>query len=210
MLSGTTGGLCARVAGALLGFVLFFSWGCAGSPAIKSFLRKDVDLTYVRTVGVLPFELQGGSSGIAEQAREITITQVLGTGVFDVVDKGRVDSALKEEGIEKTQTVDPAAMKRLGQRLKVQAFLLGSVDQAGDIRAGASVYPEVTLTLRLIDSEAGVLLWQASGRGTGYSLTDRLFGTGSKNSFQVTLDLLARLFSTLRAPARAPAQAPAQ
>jgi len=181
----------------LLGVSLLSVAGCGGQQASKAFLREEVDLSYIKTIAVLPFEGQGGGQGVAAKAREITITEVLATGVFDVVDKGRVDSALRAEAIDSVQAIDPTTMRRLGQRLKVQAFLLGSVDQAGDIRVGSAVYPEVTLTLRLVDAEAGLLLWQASGRGSGYSLMDRLFGLGAKNSFEVTLDLLERLLGTL-------------
>lgn len=168
--------------------------GCGARPQVKSFLRQDVNLGYIRTVAVLPFEQQAGA---AEQIREIAITQVLASGLFDVLDKGRVDSALAEEAVERGRPIDPPTLRRLAQRLGVQAFLLGSVDQAGDARAGTSVYPEVTLTLRLVDAENGVLLWQASGRGSGYSLADRLFGLRPRNSFEVTLDLLSRLLRTL-------------
>lgn len=168
--------------------------GCGARPQVQSFLRPEVNLGYIRTVAVLPFEQQAGA---AEQIREIAMTQLLASGLFDVLDKGRVDSALREEAIERGMPLDNPTLRRLGQRLGVQAFLLGSVDQAGVSQAGGSVYPEITLTLRLIDAEAGTLLWQASGRGSGYSLADRLFGLNPKNSFEVTLDLLTRLLGTM-------------
>ncbi len=54
------------------------------------------------------------------------------------------------------------------------------------------------MTLRLIDSETGTLLWQASGRGSGFSMADRLFGMAPKDSFEVTMGLLEDLFKTIR------------
>lgn len=182
------------LSGVLLGAVVLALAGCGARPQVKAFVRPEVNLAYIRTVAVLPFEQQAGA---AEQIREIAITQVLASGLFDVLDKGRVDSALVEEAIARGNPIDNPTLRRLGQRLGVQAFLLGSVDQAGEGRAGSSTYPEVTLTLRLIDAEAGTLLWQASGRGSGYSLADRLFGLRPQNSFEVTLKLLDRLLGTL-------------
>jgi len=70
--------------------------------------------------------------------------------------------------------------------------------EQGTESLGASVYPEVNLTLRLLDAETGTLIWQATGRGSGYSLLDRLFGLAPKNHFQVTLELLERMLRTIK------------
>jgi TolB-like protein len=180
-----------KLVGTALLCVLLLTAGC-GSSLIKSYVRKNASLGSIRTVGVLPFE--GGQS--APRIRDFATTQLLTSKLFDVVDEGRLDSLLAEEGIAKGAPLDAATLKRLGQHLKVQAFLLGSVKESNETRGSAS-FPEVTMTLRLIDTETGTLLWQASGRGTGYSLGDRLFGLTPKDSFIVTMNLLRDLFATI-------------
>jgi TolB-like protein len=180
---------------ALSGMLLLLS-GCGGGSVTKSFMRKDASLAHIQTIAVPPFENLGGGTG-AERIREFTMTQVLATGLFDVADKGRVDSALRDEVIEPGTPLDPTTLKRLGQRLGVQAFILGSVELTSESR-GSAVFPEITMTLRLIDSETGTLLWQASGRGSGYSLADRLFGMAPKDPFRVTMGLLNKLLATIR------------
>ena len=175
----------------LAGMVLYLS-GCGTSSLVKSYMRENASLGHIQTVAVLPFE--GG--GNAPRIREFTMTQVLASGIFDVVDKGRVDNLLQEEGLDKGAPFDAATLHRLGQRLKVQAFIIGSVQQGMEARGSAS-FPEVTMTLRLIDAETGALLWQASGRGSGYSLMDRLFGLAPKDAFKVTMNLLRDLFNTM-------------
>lgn len=169
--------------------------GCGSGSASRSFMREDTSMAHIEKVAVLPFENLGG--GAERRIREMTMTQLLASGMFDVVDKGRVDSLLRDEALEPGMPLDEATLRRLGQRLGVQGFILGSVEQTTDAR-GNAVYPEIIMTLRLIDSETGVLLWQASGRGSGYSLADRLFGFAPKNSFQVTLKLLSHLLKTLQ------------
>ena len=73
----------------------------------------------------------------------MTITQVLANGLFDVVDKGLVDSALREEAVNlKNAPMDGATIKMIGQRLNVQAFLMGTIDYAGEIQRGASSYSQ--------------------------------------------------------------------
>jgi len=179
--------------GIILSGILLLLTGCGSGSITKSFLRENASLGHIQTVAVLPFE--GG--GDAPRIREFTMTQVLASGLFDVVDKGRVDNLLQQEAIAAAAPLDAATIRRLGQRLNVQAFILGSVKQDTDSRGSAS-FTQVTMTLRLVDSETGTLLWQASGRGSGYSLADRLFGMAPKDSFQVTMDLLKDLFATIQ------------
>jgi len=173
---------------------LAFLVGCGSQANLtQSYMRENASLSYVNTVAVMPFE--GGDR--APRIRELTTTQLLASGLVDVVDKGRVDSFMQQEAIPPNAALDNFTIKRLGESLKVDAILLGSVEQNENTR-GSSKYAEMIITLRLIDTETGLLLWQASGRGSGYSLSDRLFGFSPKDSFTVTLELLDALFSTLR------------
>ncbi len=175
----------------LIGLLVLLA-GCASRGSVESFNRADAGFAHIQAVAVLPFE----GSDAAPRVREFAMTQVLAQGLFDVIDKGRVDSFLAQEAIAPGTPLDAPTLRRLGQVINVQAFMLGSVEQGSDAR-GSAVYPEISMTLRLIDAETGVLLWQASGRGSGYSLADRLFGLAPKDHFQVTMDLLARLLATM-------------
>jgi len=177
--------------------VVLSLWGCA-SRSTHTYMRPESNLDYIRTIGVLPFENLGGGGGPAQRIRELAITEILASGLFDVVDKGRVDSLLREEALEPNAPFDSPTLKRLGQRLGVQAFVLGSVEQSEGSRAGGAVYPEIALTLRLIDCESGLVLWQSSGRESGYSVMDRLFGTEPKNAFLVSLELINRMLMTIQ------------
>jgi hypothetical protein len=175
----------------ILSSMLICLVGCSSGEMVKSYTRENTSLGYVKTVAVLPFE--GGNT---QRIREFAMTQMLTSGVFDVVDKGRVDIALQREVISPGAPIDPGTLKRLGRVLKVEAFIFGSVEQKIQSRGNAR-YPEVVMTLRLIDSETGTLLWQATGRGSGYSLADRLFGLAPKDEFLVTMDLLRELIDTI-------------
>ncbi|NDY41529.1 hypothetical protein G3N55_01500 [Dissulfurirhabdus thermomarina] len=170
---------------------------CGAVTGVRHFTREGTDLGYVQRVAVLPFETpeQGDFSG--ERARDFTITQGLAMGRFDVVDKGLVDSVLREEAVQPGTPLDLATLKRLGKRLNVQAFLMGTVDQEGEGKRGAFRFPEIALTLRLVDAGTGAVLWRASGHGSGYSLLGRLFGLAPRNSFQVGMDLVGDLLRTL-------------
>ena len=174
--------------------VLLFLFGCSSSniPS-QSFVRENINLDLIQTVAVMPFE--GG--GRAPRIRELAMTQLLATGRFDVVDKGHVDVFLQREAIPPGAPLDEFTLRRLGESLDVQAVLLGSVEQVNESR-GSSVFAEITMTLRLLKCDNGVVLWQASGLASGYSLSDRLFGFAPKDSFDVTMALLDELLGTMQ------------
>ena len=163
----------------------------------NSFLRENVDLGYVRKIAVLPMANNSNDEFAPERLRDITITQVLATGLFDVVDKGMVDGLLRQEAIDPAKPLTRQAMKLLAQRLGVQALLLGTVDFASETRRGSVVYPELSATLRLLEVEQGLIIWQASGHGSGDSLGRRLFGQASVDTFQTTVRLVNELLATL-------------
>jgi hypothetical protein len=71
------------------------------------------------------------------------------------------------------------------------------VEQTTDSR-GSAVFPEIVMTLRLIDGESGLILWQASGKKSGYSAAHRLIGVAPKDSFELTMELLRELFATMQ------------
>ena len=171
--------------------------GCANKQTSDSFIREDVDLGYIQRVAVLPLENHSDDKYAAKRARNVINTQILAMGLFDAAEQGVVDSVLRREAIEQADPIDLLTLKRLGQRLNVQAFVMGAVDQAGDVRRGSSTYPEVALTLRLLEAESGRILWQASGYRNGESLGRRLFGVAAVDSYKVTLALTRDLLATL-------------
>jgi hypothetical protein len=170
--------------------------GCSSKSISESFLREDVDFGFVQQVAVLPFENNSSSRFAAERSRDITITQVLAWGLYDVIEKGLVDNVMYEEAIDPGSPIDPLALKRIGQRLKVQAFLVGTLDMAGTAKVGSYTYPEMALTLRLLEADSGMILWQASGNYTGESFIGRLLGVKPGDEYQITLKLIRKLLSS--------------
>jgi hypothetical protein len=167
--------------------------GCSSGPMpIESFVRENTNIALIQKIAVLPFE----GAGRAPRIRELAITQLLANNIFDVVDKGVVDNLLKQEAIIAGAPLDIFTLRRLGESLDVPAVMLGAVEDNVNARGSAS-FPEITMTLRIVECETGQVLWQASGMGSGYSMSDRLFGMAPKDRFQVTMDLLYELMTTM-------------
>ncbi|MFH7319807.1 hypothetical protein ACHHRT_04245 [Desulfurivibrio sp. D14AmB] len=173
--------------------------GCAlhSERGGKSFVRENVDFGYIRQVAVLPLQNNSRDDFAPEMLRDILITRVFSQGLFDVVDKGLVDSLLRENAIEPGQALDSHLIKRLGQGLNAQALLLGTVDVAAEGRKGSVVYPELAMTLRLVDVDSGLVIWQAGGNASGDSLSRRLFGLSARDRYQVGNRLVKNLLRSL-------------
>ncbi len=179
----------------LLGCVLMY--GCGGGGSTRAFERENVDFNFVRKIAVMPFVNNSQDQYAPERVRDIVITEVLSLGIFDVIDKGVVDSALRDEAIEPDRPLDEQTIRRLSKRFGVQAVLLGTIDMAGKGRKGSVSYPELTITMRMVEGQSGLLIWQASGYGSGDSITRRLFGLSAHDDFTVTRDLVTELLYTI-------------
>jgi len=171
--------------------------GCGGKFDSKDYLRENVDMAAISRIAVLPFQNFTSDQFVAERTRDIATTQLLALGIADVVDRGLVDSVMTEEVIDPKLAIDQINMKRLGQRLNAQAFLLGTIDLAGEKRSGAIAYPVLGVTLRLVDAQAGMVIWQSSGRWTSETVSGRIFGLSPTDDFHVSLALLNRMLRSL-------------
>jgi hypothetical protein len=170
--------------------------GCGSRSASNSFVREDVDFSFIERIAVLPFTNNSADKFAPERARDLTITQVLQLGLFDTVEKVLIDNVMYEEGIEIDGPIDPLTLKRIGQRLNSQAVILGTVDLAESARLGSTNYPVMAMTLRLVEVNSGLILWQASGNTSGESFSGRLFGLKTDDPYQITNKLVRRLLRT--------------
>ena len=170
--------------------------GCGGKYTSEEFMREDVDFDSIRRVAVLPFLNHTEDRYAGQRARNIATTQILALGVADVVDRGIVDSVLLEEVIDASLPIDLLNLKRLGQRLNVQAFLLGSVDISSG-GAGSKGFPAVGITLRMVDSQASVVIWQASGSWDSETVGGRIVGATGADLYHVNLLLLKDMLKSL-------------
>jgi len=187
--------LCALL---LMG-VSFGLTGCGLSfmGKSKAYVRENVDFGFVQKIAVLPVENNSKDEFAPELVRDITITRILAMKLFDVTDKGLVDSFLREEAIDPGKPIDAATIKRLGQKLNVQSLLLTTLDISADSRKGTMSYPEMSVTLRMLEVETGMVIWQSGGHQSGDSIWRRLFGLAGRDKYQVTVSLVEDILHTI-------------
>jgi hypothetical protein len=157
-----------------------------------------MDFGAVRTVAVMPFQNLARETTAAERVRDVFATALLATGAMYVVPQGEVQRAIARGAVQSPTALATEDVIKLGQALKADALITGVVREYGEIRAGAASANVVALSVQMVETATGKVVWSASSTKGGVSLGDRLLGAGGTPMNQVTEaavdDLLDKLF----------------
>jgi hypothetical protein len=87
---------------------------------------------------------------------------------------------------------------KLGGIIKVQTIITGVVREYGEVRSGTTSANMISLSLQMIETETGKVVWTASSTKGGIRILDRLFGGGGQPMNVITekavYDLINKLF----------------
>lgn len=180
------------LAAALLAAILA---GCATPPTL--YIRPNADLSLIGTVAVLPFETTQQDRSAAEKVQRIFISELLSYGIFEVVEPGIVLRGLKNERIENTATMNAADIKKAGVALGAQALIFGTVIDFAETRLGSTPVPQVTIQLRLVDTESGATFWSVSQSRGGAGILTRLFGINTETPTEAARRLIQQEIGTI-------------
>ena len=169
---------------------------CASSRTTK-YLHPNVDLGAIKRVAVLPFENLTQERTAAEKTQKIFLTELLSLEAFEVVEPGQVTRELRAARIESVDALGPAELKKLGEGLKAQGIFIGAVVDYAETRSGTTPTPEVTIQLRLVETQTGVTVWSASRTRSGASASARLFGIGGQSLTESARQLIREELGTL-------------
>jgi hypothetical protein len=107
-----------------------------------------------RTIAVLELEGSGISKGEIKTLSEALRAEILKLNAYSVMERGRMDDILKEQGFQQAGVCDNSAcMVEIGQLLGVDAMIAGSIGKLG------STY---SLALRMFHVGTGKILKSAS------------------------------------------------
>lgn len=158
---------------ALLGIGMILLCGCAQQ---KHFVHQETNIKNISSIAVLPFENFTQDNFAGEKMRRIVITDLLLRGI-DVIEPGEVTRLLGELNIRSLRSIKTKEIQKVGETLGVEAVMRGSVEAFG-ISSGISVkYPEVTVSLMLIETSSGNIIWSVRHSTGGASFWTRHFGT---------------------------------
>jgi len=186
-----------RVLGMIL-FILTMIISCSTANKQETFhIREDVDFSFIKRVAVLPLDNMTGEKSASRIIRHLVISELLATGLVDVVAPGEVVAAMKDMGIKEVSSLSKKNIKSLGRALKAEAIIMGAVQQFGNVRFGSISAPEVTITLLMADAGSGDIIWSVTKSRGGASFMARHFGARSETMSETAIAVVRDAIATL-------------
>ena len=115
-----------------------------------------------RTMAVMVFEDAPGAEGSGSRVAGIVTTLMLDLDV-NMVERTELDEVFKEQVVQLQHAGDAEVLK-VGKLVGAQAIVVGEVQQWE--RADGDQISRVSLALRMIDVESGVVLFNGEGHGS--------------------------------------------
>jgi len=142
------------------------------------YLHPNADLGSMKRVAVMPFDNVTTDKAAGEKVRKIFFIELLAAQAFDVAEPGQVAKIVNPQSLD---SMGPADFQRVGKELGVDGLFLGSVIDFEDARSGSTPAPEVTIQLRLVETQTGATVWSTSETRSGAAVSTRLFGVGGES-----------------------------
>ncbi|MBI5055087.1 MAG: hypothetical protein HZB61_00525 [Nitrospirae bacterium] len=176
--------------------IFLFISGCGGKAPIYH-IREDIDFSYFKKVAVMPLDNLSNDRTAGEVVRQVVISELLSSGLVDVVVPGEVMAAVSELDIKNISSLSEKQIMALGKALKVEALMMGAVEQYGESRSGNISAPEVTITLMMADAGTGNIIWSITTTRGGAGFMARHFGARSETMSETVLAAVREAIRTL-------------
>jgi hypothetical protein len=184
----------------LLSLFLVSLSACSSHSKAAVFHDPNFDFGAIRVVAVIPFENLTKEPLASSRVRDVLMNQLLSSGAVYVLPAGEVARGMTRAGIEKDASPSAEDAIKLGGIVKADAVITGVVREYGEVRSGTTTSNVVSISLQLIETQTGKIVWSASSTKGGVSTADRLFGGGGRPMDDVTrdavTDILNKLFVT--------------
>ncbi|HEX4826153.1 MAG TPA: GNA1162 family protein [Candidatus Polarisedimenticolaceae bacterium] len=163
-----------------------------------TFHDPKMDFSLVQKVGVLPFTNLAQTPAAGERVRDVFSTMLQAGGSIYVLPPGEVARGIDRAGLTKPQTPTAEDCTNLGKLLQVDAVITGVVREYGEVRSGTASANVVSISVEMMETQTGRVVWSAASTRGGVSAADRLFGGGGEPMDEITTeavrDLLDKLF----------------
>ena len=175
-----------------------FLAGCA-STSTRSDVYHDpaMDFSALRRVAILPFVNLAQDPKGAERARDVFANALLATEAFYVLPSGEVFRGINRAGIVNRAAPSPEEVVRFAGIVKADAVITGVVREYGTVRSGSISANTISMSLNMLETQTGTVVWSAASTKGGINTWIRLFGGGGKPMNEVTRDAVEELLDSL-------------
>ena len=170
---------------ALAALMIFLA---ACSATHEAYHDPIMDFGAIRTVAVLPFANFTSDRDAGERVRDVFVTSLLATGAVYVQPAGEVARGLNRARPADLTAPCPEEVKRLAGIIEADALFTGVLREYQEVRSGSTSAPVISLSMQMIETKTGRVIWSASSTKGGIGISERLFGGGGRPMNEVTCD----------------------
>ena len=152
----------------------------------RRYLDPNMDFGSVKTVAVLPFQNLTRDNLAGDRVREVFANMLLATGAVYVVPQGEVARAITRTGLANPGAPSVEEATKLAAGLKVDALITGVVKEYGEMRSGSAAANVCSMSVQMMETATGKVVWAASTTKGGIGMGDRLLGGGGAPLNDVT------------------------
>ena len=150
---------------------------CASSAGGK-YQDRNMDFGAIKSVAVMPFANLSRDNLAGDRVRDVFANALLATEAIYVVPTGEVARAAGRIGIPNLTAPTNEEVTKLGQQLKAEAIITGVVKEYGEVRSGSATGNVVSLSVQLLETKTGRVVWSGASTKGGITMGDRLLGGG--------------------------------
>jgi TolB-like protein len=169
-------------------FILLFLIACSPRPSVYV---ENLNISKGERIAILPFTNLTDSPGAGDKLSNLLLVEVLKSGKLKVVEPGVVEYFLSKERIRLLDRLSPENVKKIGTELHVRYVLVGTVLEYRLIRSGKYDVPYISLSIRMIDTGTGEIVFAASHALSGRD-SETLFGIGRITSLEKLSKMVAK------------------
>lgn len=178
-------------------FIFLLISGCGGRGVSSFYINRDIDFSFIKRVAVLPLENLTNDKFAGDAVRQIAISELLASGLVDVVCPGDAVAAIETLRLKVGQSPNAEQIKAIGKALKVQAVIIGAVNKYGEIRDGNVSAPEIAITLMMAETGSGSIIWSVTKTRGGAGFWSKHFGTRADTMSEAVLKVVREAIQTL-------------
>jgi curli biogenesis system outer membrane secretion channel CsgG len=136
-----------------------------------------------------------GGWRLGSGAADILTTELVKVGKFDMFERERLNTVMKEQDFGATDRVDPASAARIGKIIGVKYIITGAITEygqskngggGGGVNIGKTGY-HAAVDIRMIDAETGRIVFADTATHSKSSVKVKIFGIGGGESFNEKL-----------------------
>ena len=141
-------------------FTLCLLVSCGGG---RMYVNQEADMGFYQRVGVLSFSNLTADRTASGKVTSSFVTELLMLETVSVVNTGDFNTAasqvIKSDMVNALEELTSEQAQQIGQAAGVEGFFIGAVKEFGMVRSGQEEFPLVSLIVRFIDSQTGLVVW---------------------------------------------------